>query len=296
MATPMVDQRLDAARFAVVVRDGALWPEPAVTLSDGTLMPQVGLGLYKVPAADTRRVVNDAIEVGYRSFDTAAMYENEQELGAALRDVAGLKVFVTTKLANECHGFKPAIEAAERSLAKLGVDQIDLYLIHWPLPSQDRYLETWEALEHLRASGVTRSIGVSNFTEAMLRRLQSVGATVPSVNQVELHPYLSQRSLRRFHSTCGIQTVAWSPLARGRDLLSDPAVLRISSGRGWSPAQVVLGWHLLRGNVIIPKSVHQERLLENFAATHLVLEESEAAQLDSLDRGLRLGPDPDEHG
>ena len=271
---------------------------PEIVLNDGVRIPQLGFGVYKVPSEQTREVVGEALRVGYRSIDTAALYGNERGVGEALRD-SGLpreEVFVTTKLWNDRQGRDRTLEAFEHSLAELGLDHVDLYLIHWPAPAQDLYVETWRTFVELRDSGRVRSIGVSNFQPAHLRRLVEETGVVPSLNQVELHPFLQQHEVRAVDAELGIATEAWGPLARGGELLHHPVVTAIAQRLGRSPAQVVIAWHLRLGNVVIPKSVTPARIEENFTVFDLHLTDEDLAAIAGLDAGLRTGPDPDEMG
>ena len=267
---------------------------PNVTLLNGVEMPILGFGVYQVPPEDTERVVGDALEVGYRHIDTAAAYRNEAGVARAIAAV-GLdrsEVFITTKLFNDDHGREQAQRAFAASLERLETDYVDLYLIHWPVPSEDRYVETWRALEEFHREGRARSIGVSNFNLEHLDRLGSETETVPAVNQVELHPYLAQRELRAYQRDHGIATEAWSPIGQGGDVLDDPAIGAIAESHDRSPAQVIIRWHLQSGNIVIPKSVTPDRIAENFRAFDFELSDAEMAQIDGLDRGERLGPDP----
>jgi diketogulonate reductase-like aldo/keto reductase len=238
--------------------------------------------------------VSAALEAGYRSIDTAAIYGNEAGVGAALASsgIAREDLFVTTKLWNADQGYDATLRAFDASLAKLGLDHVDLYLIHWPTPARDLYRETWQAIEKLAADGRIRAAGVSNFQPAHLRRLLEGSALVPAVNQIELHPGLQQRELRALHSELGIATEAWSPLAQGA-VLGEPALTKIAERYGKSPAQVVLRWHLQLGNVVIPKSVTPARIRENIDVFDFALDDEEMSQIAALDRGLRTGPDPD---
>jgi 2,5-diketo-D-gluconate reductase A len=269
--------------------------QPVVKLNSGHEMPQVGFGVFKVPGDETERAVRTALEAGYRSVDTAAMYRNEQGVGRAIAS-SGIPrdhLFVTTKLNNDAHGFDAALQAFEASRSKLGLDYLDLYLIHWPLPARNMYAETWRALVRLRDEGVVRSIGVSNFQPAHLDRIIDATGVTPAVNQVELHPYLTQEPLRAYHADAGIVTEAWSPLAKGGRLLSDPTVTALAEKYGRTPAQIVLRWHLQVGNVVIPKSVTPERIRANFDLFGFELDPDDTAGIDSLDRAERTGPDPD---
>ncbi|MFI7387753.1 aldo/keto reductase [Streptomyces sp. NPDC049813] len=267
---------------------------PTVTLNNGITMPQLGFGVFQVPDEETTAAVSTALRAGYRSIDTAAIYGNERGVGRALADssIPRDELFVTTKLWNADQGYDAALTAFDSSLEKLGLDHVDLYLIHWPTPARDLYPETWRALEKLLADGRTRAIGVSNFQPAHLERLLSGASVVPAVNQIELHPGLQQRELRDFHARHGIATEAWSPLAQGA-VLGDEAVTTIAARHGKSPAQVVLRWHLQLGNVVIPKSVTEARIRENLDVLDFELSAQELDALAAADRGLRTGPDPD---
>jgi 2,5-diketo-D-gluconate reductase A len=258
-------------------------------------MPQVGYGVFQIPPRETEEAVRTALDAGYRSLDTAAMYRNEEGVGRAIA-ASGLpreELFVTTKLNNDAHGFDAALQAFEASRGRLGLDYLDLYLIHWPLPARDKYVETWKALVHLRDEGRVRSIGVSNFQPAHLDRIIDATGVVPALNQVELHPYLAQPALRASHADLGIVTEAWSPLAKGGELLSDQTVTSLAEKYGRTPAQVVLRWHLQLGNVVIPKSVTPQRIRENLDLFDFELDPDDMAEIESLDRGRRTGPDPD---
>ncbi|HEU0089133.1 MAG TPA: aldo/keto reductase [Pseudonocardiaceae bacterium] len=262
-------------------------------LSNGVQIPQLGLGTFLVPPPDTERVVATALEIGYRSIDTAAAYRNEEGVGRAIA-ASGLprdEVFVTTKLWNSDHGYDEALRAFDRSARRLGLDVVDLYLIHWPVPAADRYVETWKALETLLAEGRVRAIGVSNFGHENLQRLFAETGTVPAVNQVELHPYFPQAELRAVHAEFGIATEAWSPLAQGR-VLTDLHIARIAEKHGVTPAQAVLRWHLQLGNIVIPKSVTPARIRENFDVFGFELSPGDLAVLADLETGQRIGPDP----
>lgn len=266
-----------------------------ITLNNGVRMPQLGFGVFQLPPEETVTAVRQAIDAGYRSIDTAAMYNNEREVGRAVAasDVPREELFITTKLWNSDHGYDPAIKAFEASLDRLGLDYLDLYLIHWPRPGADQYVDTWRALEKLHADGRIRAIGVSNFQPAHLRRLMEETATVPAVNQIELHPYLQQRELRAFDAEHDIATEAWSPLAKGGELLNEPAVAGIAERLGVTPAQVVVRWHLQLGNIVIPKSRTPERIVSNADVFGFELSDADMTAIASLDQGQRLGPDPD---
>ena len=267
---------------------------PTLRLNDGREIPQLGFGVFQVPPAETEAAVTRALEVGYRHIDTAAAYRNEAGVARAIAAV-GLdrsEVFITTKLFNDDHGREQAQRAFAASLERLETDYVDLYLIHWPVPSEDRYVETWQALEEVHREGRARSIGVSNFNLEHLERLGSETEMVPAVNQVELHPYLAQRELRAYQRDHGIATEAWSPIGQGGDVLDDPAIGAIAERHDRSPAQAIIRWHLQSGNIVIPKSVTPDRIAENFRAFDFELSDAEMAQIDGLDRGERLGPDP----
>ncbi|MCG8923404.1 aldo/keto reductase [Lentzea sp. CC55] len=259
-------------------------------------MPQLGFGVWQVPDAEATPAVAEALEAGYRSIDTAAAYGNEAGTGQAIAEsgLARDDVFVTTKLWNSAQGYDSTLRAFDDSMRKLGLDVLDLYLIHWPAPARDLYVDTWKAFVELREQGRIRAIGVSNFQPEHLRRLIDETGVTPAVNQIELHPYLQQAELRAFNAEHGIQTEAWSPLGQGGELLSDPVVQKIALAHGKSAAQVVLRWHLQIGNVVIPKSVTPSRIRENIDVFDFELPEAELEALSTLDRGGRIGPDPDE--
>ncbi|HKG17552.1 MAG TPA: aldo/keto reductase [Solirubrobacteraceae bacterium] len=261
-----------------------------VELPDGNAIPQVGFGVFQIPPDETADAVAHALRVGYRGVDTAAAYGNEAEVGEAVR-ASSDAVFVTTKLWNSDHGRDRTLRAFEQSLDRLGLERIDLYLIHWPAPARDRYVETWKALTELRDGGPARSIGVSNFEIDHLERILDATGVAPAVNQVELHPRFQQSDLRRFHSGHGIVTEAWSPLAQG-GVLEDPVVAELASAHGRTPAQVVLRWHLQLGNVVIPKSATPARIEENFAIFDFRLDDDAMRAMEGLDAGERIGPDP----
>jgi diketogulonate reductase-like aldo/keto reductase len=269
---------------------------PSLALNSGHRMPQLGYGVFKVPLEETRTAVGSALEAGYRSIDTAAMYGNEEGVGRAIAEsgIAREELFVTTKLNNDSHGFDEARAAFARSREKLGLDYVDLYLIHWPLPAGDRYVETWKALIALRDEGVVRSIGVSNFEPAHLERIMDETGVSPAVNQIELHPYLSQDALREFHTTHEIVTEAWSPIARGGELLHDQVITSLADKYGKTPAQIVIRWHLELGNVVIPKSVTPARIVENIDVFDIELDSEDVEAISSLSRGHRTGPHPDD--
>jgi diketogulonate reductase-like aldo/keto reductase len=276
---------------------------PSTTLHDGASIPQVGLGVFQVPPERTDEVVLTALEAGYRHIDTAAGYRNEAGVGDALRtagDSLGLAhedVYVTTKLANaDRTGRDAVLRAFDDSMAKLQLERLDLYLIHWPGQDQRAYVEAWRAFAELQEAGRITSIGVSNFQKTHLRVLLDETGVVPVLNQVECHPWLQQDDLRAFHDEHGIVTEAWSPIGQGGDLLADPTIGRIAQAHGKDPAQVVLRWHLQRGTVVIPKSVTPSRIRSNLDAVGFALSEDDMAAIAGLERGERLGPDPDVFG
>jgi 2,5-diketo-D-gluconate reductase A len=267
---------------------------PAVTLRDEEQIPQLGFGTWQIPPQQTADVVTRALLAGYRHVDTAAAYENEAGVGQAIH-AAGLQrddVYLTTKLQNSDHGYDQAKRALRASLGQLEVEHVDLYLIHWPVPSTDLYVETWKAMVELQQEGLTRSIGVSNFNQPHLERIIAETGVTPAVNQIELHPYLQQAGLRREHADLGIVTEAWSPLAQGK-VAQDPAIKEIADAHGVSNGQVAIRWQLQLGNVVFPKSVTQERIEENFDVFGFELTGAEMAAIEALDAGERTGPDPD---
>ncbi|MFJ4188429.1 aldo/keto reductase [Kitasatospora sp. NPDC089509] len=264
-------------------------------LNNGVEIPQLGFGVWQVPDGETAATVTAALEAGYRSIDTAAAYGNETGVGDALA-ASGLpreELFVTTKVWNADQGYDATLRAFDTSLGKLGLDHLDLYLIHWPAPERDRYLDTWRALERLAAEGRIRAAGVSNFRAADLTRLFDHSELVPAVNQIELHPGLQQTELRALHARHGIATEAWSPLAQGA-VLDDPAVTAIARRTGKSPAQVVLRWHLQLGTIVIPKSATPARIRQNLDVFDFELTEQDLAAIAATDRDLRTGPHPDQ--
>ncbi|TPF96979.1 2,5-diketo-D-gluconic acid reductase [Bifidobacterium sp. UTCIF-39] len=264
-----------------------------IQLNDGVSIPQVGFGTYQIPARDTQRAVEEALEIGYRHFDTAAAYYNEEGVGDALRatGMAG-KVFVATKLRNCDQGYEPTKVAFEESRRKLGVDVLDLYLIHWPFPAIDRYVETFRALLDLKQEGVLRSAGVSNFLPEHLQRLIDETGQAPSIDQIEVHPRFSQPDVRRYCAEHGIAVEAYSPLGHGGDM-SAPVVTEAAERHGVSAAQVVLRWHVQSGRVIIPKSSHPERMRQNLDLFGFELTEAEMNAIDALhDPQGRISGDP----
>jgi len=266
---------------------------PRISLHDGVEIPQLGFGVFQVPPEDTQEVVELALDAGYRHVDTAAAYRNEQGVGAAL--AAGLPredVFVTTKLWNSQQGYDSALAAFDASLGRLDLDYVDLYLIHWPVPTEDRFVETWRAFERIHDEDRARTIGVSNFRVEDLERLEAETGTLPTVNQIELHPRFQQAELRAWHAEHGVATEAWSPLAQG-DLLDEPTIVRIAERHGKTPAQAILRWHLQLGNVVIPKSVTPERIRENIEIFDFELSDEDMDAIGQLDSGERIGPNPD---
>ncbi|MEU5681263.1 aldo/keto reductase [Streptomyces rochei] len=268
---------------------------PTVTLNNGVEIPQLGLGVFQVPDEETTAAVTSALEAGYRSIDTAAIYGNETGVGRALATsgIAREDLFITTKLWNADQGYDATLRAFDASLAKLGLDHVDMYLIHWPTPARDLYKDTWRAIEKLVADGRVRTAGVSNFQPDHLKRLIDGAELVPAVNQVELHPGLQQSELRAVHAELGIATEAWSPLAQGA-VLKDEAITSVAGRHGKSPAQVVLRWHLQLGNIVIPKSVTPERIRQNLDVFDFTLTDDEMTAIAGLDRDLRTGPHPDQ--
>ncbi len=270
-------------------------PVPGVELRDGTTIPQVGFGVYQVDDPGAEAAVGHAIDAGYRLIDTAKLYGNEVGVGRAVRasGVPRDDLYVTTKLWNDDQGHDRALAAFEASVERLDLGAPDLYLIHWPLPGKDRYVETWRTLVELRDAGRVRSVGVSNFRPAHLARVIDESGEVPVLNQVELHPYFQQRELRAFHAQHGIVTEAWSPLGRDLGLLDDPVIVDVAAAHGITPAQAVLRWHLDLGIVVIPKSVTPERIRANLDVLGFTLTEEDHERIAALDGKGRIGPDPD---
>jgi 2,5-diketo-D-gluconate reductase A len=266
---------------------------PSLTLHDGVEIPQLGFGVFQVPPEDTQGIVEQALDVGYRHVDTAGAYRNEKGVGAAIAasGLAREDLFVTTKLWNSEQGFETTLAAFDASLGRLGFEYVDLYLIHWPVPSEDRFVDTWRAFERIHEEGRARTIGVSNFRVEDLERLEAETETRPTVNQIELHPRLQQAELRAWHADHGVVTEAWSPLAQG-ELLDDETIVAIAEQHGKTPAQAVLRWHLQLGNVVFPKSVTPTRIRENIELFDFELSDAEMAEFERLDRGERIGPDP----
>ncbi len=251
--------------------------------------------MFQIPAQQTRQTVLDAFEIGYRHVDTAAIYKNEEGVGEAIAS-AGLpreQLFITTKLWNDQQGYDSTLRAFDESMKKLRLDRLDLYLIHWPCPQRGDYLDTWKAFLRLREEGRVTSIGVSNFRVQDIELLISETGETPVVNQIELHPYLQQQKLVEYHAANGIATEAWSPLARGGEVLADPVIKALADKYGKTAAQVVLRWHLDNGFVVFPKSSHAERLRENFDLFDFSLDPDDLAKIATLDCGQRIGPDPD---
>lgn len=265
-------------------------------MNDGREIPRLGLGVYKVADAAAARAVEFALDVGYRHIDTATLYNNERGVGAGVRasGVPRDEVFVTTKVWDDDHGFDQTRRAFDTSLELLDFDYVDLYLIHWPVPSKDLFVETWRALEAIKADGRALSIGVSNFAPHHIDRLLAETGTVPAVNQIELHPWLPQVSMRAYNSQHRILTEASSPLARGR-LIGDPVLASIAAKHECSPAQVVIRWHLQLGNIVIPKSATNSRIVENFAVFNWILDAADLAKIAELESGERTGLAPDAH-
>ncbi len=268
---------------------------PTMTLNNGVQIPVLGFGVFQIPPDETAAAVSSALDNGYRLVDTAAGYGNERGVGEAVRrsGIPRDEIFLTTKLANSDHGYDAAMRAFDTSLSELGFETVDLYLVHWPLPAHDLYVETWRALQKLAEDGRVRAIGVSNFTPEHLQRLLDETDVVPAVNQVELHPYLQQADLRAFHARYDIVTEAWSPLGQGKALLEDPTLVALADRLQRTTAQVVLRWHLQLGNVVIPKSVTPERIATNIDVFGFTLTDDDMSTLGALESGERMGPDPD---
>jgi diketogulonate reductase-like aldo/keto reductase len=264
---------------------------PGLVLNNSVTIPQLGYGVFQVPPAETQKAVEDAIEAGYRHIDTAAAYRNESGVGAAIKasGIARDELFITTKLRNGDQG--RAAAAFDDSSRELGLDVIDLYLIHWPVPSQGLFVDAWKALEKIHADGGARAIGVSNFLPDHLDTLLAAADVVPAVNQIELHPTFQQTDLAAKSRSHGIAVEAYSPLGQGADLEST-TVTELAEKHGATPAQIVLAWHLGNGNIVIPKSVHPERIRQNLAAASLRLTPEDLAAISALDAGARIGADP----
>jgi 2,5-diketo-D-gluconate reductase A len=269
---------------------------PTIRLNNGVEIPQLGFGVFQIKPADTVEATRTALETGYRHIDTAQMYGNEKEVGQAVRE-SGIdrgEVFVTSKLNNNRQERDDILRSFDQSLADLGFDYLDLFLIHWPLPAVSDYVKRWNVMEEIYASGRAKAVGVSNFQPAHLRRVIDETGTVPAVNQIELHPYLTQREPRDVHAEHDIATEAWSPLAKGGDLLKEQVVTSLAEKYGRTAAQIVLRWHVQLGNVVIPKSVTPSRVRENFDLFDFELADDDVESISALDRGLRTGPDPDQ--
>ncbi|MDR6891779.1 aldo/keto reductase [Falsarthrobacter nasiphocae] len=264
--------------------------------SDSRSIPQLGFGVWQVEDDGAEAAVTKALEVGYRHIDTAKVYENEAGVGRAVAasSIPREELFITTKLWNADQGYEAAIAALEASLERLGLEYVDLYLIHWLQPKQGLYVETWKALIELQKRGLVKSIGVSNFTADALREITDVTGVAPVINQVETHPYFNQAALREVERDMGILHESWSPLGQGKELLEDPVLVKIAERLGATVAQVVIAWHLQLGNVVIPKSVTPSRIEENFAATGVTLTDEDMDAINGLDKGEdgRIGPDP----
>jgi diketogulonate reductase-like aldo/keto reductase len=284
---------------------------PRLSLNNGVLIDQLGFGLYKVPPAETAGLVTMALEAGYRHFDTASMYGNETGVGKAIGALSGFSgsgpaggsgesapslsredLFVTTKVWNEDHGYDATMRAFDTSVSNLGMEYVDLYLIHWPCARRGLFPDSYRAMETLYREGRVRAIGVSNFQPAHLERLLESAEVVPAVNQIELHPWLQQDELRQLHDSLGIRTEAWSPLGRGQ-VLEDPVVLELAAAHRRTAAQVILRWHLQLGNVVIPKASSSTRIRENLDVFGFTLSAPDMAALAALERGYRTGSHPD---
>lgn len=269
-----------------------------VSLSNGVVMDRLGYGLYKVPADDAHGLCMLALEAGYRLLDTAAMYGNEEGVGRAVRDAVSAgyvdrsDVFVTSKVWNDHHGYRATLDAFEESLKRLGLDYLDLYLIHWPCPGKDLYVDSWRALEELYSRGRVRAIGVSNFQRHHLETLLSQTEVVPALNQIELHPFLQQQGLREFNAGHGILTQAWSPLGRGT-LLTDATITHIAAKHSRSPAQVILRWHLQAGGTAVVKASSRERIVENLHVDDFILDAVDMTAIGQLNSDTRIGSHPD---
>jgi 2,5-diketo-D-gluconate reductase A len=266
---------------------------PLVTLNDGNSIPAVGLGVFQIPPADTEQAVGAALRAGYRHIDTAAAYRNERETGRAVADsdVPREQLYVVTKLANPDQGYDSTLRAFDASMDRLGLEYLDLYLIHWPQPALNKFVDTFKAFAHLRDQGRIRSIGVSNFEPEHLTVLIDGIGIVPAVNQIELHPRFTQKELREVHAQRGIATEAWAPLGQGA-LLTHPMITAVAAECGRTPAQVLIRWHIQLGNIVIPKSVNPSRIASNLDVFDFELSANEMATISSLDDGTRLGPDP----
>jgi 2,5-diketo-D-gluconate reductase A len=267
---------------------------PSLKMNNGLEIPQLGFGVFLVPPEETQQAVTEALKAGYRLIDTAQGYRNEEGVGAAIAesDVPRDELFITTKLTNSEQGYDTTLTAFDSSMKMLGIDVLDLFLIHWPLPMFDQYVETWRAFEKLLADGRVRSIGVSNFEIAHLERLLAETDVTPAVNQIELHPQFPQEELRAFHDEHGILTESWGPLGQGKGLLEDPSIVEVAQRKARTPAQVVLRWHLQLGCVVIPKSVNPDRIRENIDLFDFELDDADMAEISKVRTGERLGGDP----
>jgi len=269
---------------------------PTLTFNDGNTIPQLGYGVWQVEDDVAEKVVRQAFDAGFRHIDTAKIYGNEAGVGRAIASsgLSAEEIFITTKLWNADQGYESTLEAFEKSLDRLGLESLDLYLIHWQQPKQEKYVDTWKALIELKKRGRVKSIGVSNFTKEGLQHIIDETGVVPAINQVELHPFFNQADLREFNASKGILTQAWSPLGQGGELLESATIAEIAAKHQATPAQVVIAWHLAIGNVVIPKSVTESRIQENFAALNVTLDATDVEAINSLDRGAegRIGPDP----
>ena len=265
------------------------------SVNDGNSLPAIGFGTYRLNGDDGTDAVLTAIEAGYRLLDTAMNYENEQEVGEAVRrsSIPRAEVMITTKLPGRHHGFAETLASFEESRGNLGVDYIDLYLIHWPMPRLGKFVDSWRAMIQLREHGLVRSIGVSNFTQAHLTRLIDETDVVPAVNQIELHPHFPQSAMREFHAEHGIQTESWTPLARQRSVLDDPVVMAVANAHDVTPAQAVLRWHVQLGSIPLPKSAHAARQAENLDVFGFELTDAEVESISGLESGRLWGGDPD---
>lgn len=268
---------------------------PTINLNDGTAIPAIGFGTYRLDGDEGADAVLTAIEAGYRLLDTALNYENETEVGEAIRrsGVPREEFTITTKLPGRFHGFDETLAGFEESRANLGLDRVDIFLIHWPLPRVGKYVESWKAMIRLREEGLVRSIGVSNFTQEHLGRLIGETGVVPAVNQIELHPHFPQGPIRAFHAEHGIRTESWTPLARQRSLLDNPVVTAVAGAHGVTPAQAVLRWHVQLGSIPLPKSAHADRQRENLDIFGFELDDAEVASIAALESGRLWGGDPD---
>ena len=268
--------------------------QPTLKLRDGSVIPQLGLGVWQVDPAITARVAGDAIKAGYRSIDTAEGYQNEEGVGEAIRlaEVPRAELFITSKLRNGGHARDLALKAFDDSMKKLGLEQLDLFLIHWPVPSQGKYVEAWKTLVELKQAGRIKSVGVSNFNQDHLERIIGETGEIPVVNQIELHPRFQQRNKRDFHLKHGIKIESWSPLGSGR-LLSDPTLEKIAGKHRKSVAQVIIRWHLQEGLIVIPKSIHQDRIVANFDVFDFELDSKDLELIRGMDSSNgRTGANP----